>query len=292
MLEKPEIVIYLERNRPLTHASKREKLSETLREHGDNLQELVTNYNLQNPPPPQQRQQEVPLYGAQRRRANLPKKDTKGRVLFGPEPPPRAPRRPRGSVIINGENLTAIQAFNRYPQLFGHYQSERRLAEGTLHAKIRKDSRNGNIPYHILNEDPPQFRQVNNHFNGAQTRYKLDDPRIKFHNIPSLFEYLKPQIIELIQTHPNTKVGLSVHVWMINRTAGALQKRKKGLHTGINFENFRGTNPESVFDSLREIIYEELQKLEDVEGSGWALVSVIHVNMTFAKISPIGRIEL
>ena len=128
---------------------------------------------------------------------------------------------------------------------------------------------------------------MNNHFNGAHTRYKLDDPRIKFHNIPSLFEYLKPQIIELIQTHPNTKVGISVHVWMINRTTGALQKRKKGLHTGVNFENFRGTNPESVFDSLREIIYEELQKLEDVEGSGWALVSVIHVNMTFAKISPV-----
>ena len=59
LLEKPEIVNYLERNRPLTHASKREKLRETLREHGDNLQELVTYYNLQNPPPPQQRQQEV-----------------------------------------------------------------------------------------------------------------------------------------------------------------------------------------------------------------------------------------
>ena len=86
LLKKPEIVNYPERNGPLTHASKREKLRKSLREYGNNLQELVTNYNLRNPPPQQQQVQEnIPLYGAQRRRANLPKKDTKGRVLFGPE---------------------------------------------------------------------------------------------------------------------------------------------------------------------------------------------------------------
>ena len=71
-----------------------------------------------------------------------------------------------------------------------------------------------------------------------------------------------------------------------NRTAGALQKRKKGLHTGVKFENFPGTNPETIFNAMWDIIFEQLQRLEDVEGSGWTLVSIDHVTMKFAKINP------
>ena len=36
-----------------------------------------------------------------------------------------------------------------------------------------------------------------------------------------------------------------------------------------------------------EVIYEQLHRLEDVEGSGWTLVSIDHVTMTFAEISPV-----
>ena len=47
------------------------------------------------------------------------------------------------------------------------------------------------------------------------------------------------------------------------------------------FENFRGTNPKSVLNSLREIIYERLQKLEDVVGSGLSLSSIEFLTITF-----------
>ena len=50
LLKKTEIVNYLERNGPLTCASKRDKLRKLLREKGDGLQQLVTEHNLQNPP--------------------------------------------------------------------------------------------------------------------------------------------------------------------------------------------------------------------------------------------------
>ena len=106
-------------------------------------------------------------------------------------------------------------------------------------------------------------------------------PRIRFHDIVSLFEYLRPQILRLIEAHPNTKVGLNVHTLMVRRTTGAVER--KGLFTGRMFEIFHGTNPESIFNALREIIYERLQKLEDVVGSGMALLSIEFLTITFCE---------
>ena len=122
---------------------------------------------------------------------------------------------------------------------------------------------------------------MENHYDGAEIRYKLDDPRIKFHDIVSLFEYLKTQILRVIEAHPNTKVGLSVHTLMVRRTTGAVER--KGLFTGRMFENLQGTNPESIFNALREIIYERLRKLEDVVGSGLALLSIEFLTITFCE---------
>ena len=288
LLKKPKVTNYLEQGKELTYASQREKLRKLLARFGDNFKAIVDEYNLENPVGQERQGQRDTLYGAQRVRAGLDKKDARGRVV-APRPPPPPRRRRIGVIRINGENLTARQVFDRYPQLRQHYNlgSKRLLKDSTLHAKLRKDARNERIPHDILNEDPPEFRRVENHFGGIVARFKLDDPRIKFHNIPSLRDYLKPQILELIRSHPNTKIGTSVHVWMLNRTAAALQKMKKGLHTGVKFENYQGTNPESVFDAMWDAIFEQLQRLEDVEGSGWILVSVDNVTMTFAEISPV-----
>ena len=132
----------MEKGKRLTYPSLREKLRKELRKHRNDLWELVDDYNLQNS---SQRQQEIRdnLYRAQRRRRNLPKKDTKGNVFFGPERPPQPPRRRIGVIQINGENLTARQVFDRYPQLRQYYNlgSKRLLKDSTLHSKLRKDSR-------------------------------------------------------------------------------------------------------------------------------------------------------
>ena len=58
---------------------------------------------------------------------------------------------------------------------------------------------------------------------------------------------------------------------------------RKGPFTGRMFENFRGTNPETVFNAIREIIYERLQRLEDVVGSGLALLSIEYLTITFCE---------
>ena len=117
---------------PLTYGSQREKLRKLLREGRINPQ-LVTEQATRNPTAPRVRDTR---YETQRRRANLPRKTTKGEVLLGPEPPPRAPKRPPSAIIINGENLTARQVLERYPQLREFLQQDRRISEKSLHAKV------------------------------------------------------------------------------------------------------------------------------------------------------------
>ena len=119
LLKKPEIVNYLEKGKKLTYASQRDKLRKLLREKGDDLQGLVMEYNLENPPR-QQEAREIPLYGAQVQRARRPSQ----------------PRRPLGSIIINGENLMARQTLERYPNLRNELQKNRVISEKSLRAKV------------------------------------------------------------------------------------------------------------------------------------------------------------
>ena len=176
LLKKNEIVNFLGKDKKLTYPSLREKRRKELRKHGDDLEQSVVNYNLQNPRQRQEREIQDNLYGAQRRRANLPKKDTKGNVFFGPEKPAQPPKRRRiGVVNINGENLTAKQAFGRFSQLRQYYNlgSKRLLKDSTLHAKLRKDSKTDKIPHDILNENPPEFPEIENHYDETVTRFNV-----------------------------------------------------------------------------------------------------------------------
>ena len=99
-------------------------------------------------------------------------------------------------------------------------------------------------------------------------KFTIDDERIRFHDIPSVFTYLESQILNLIRTHRKTKVSMSIHAWMLKRSSKKLTEIKKRLYTDVVFENYLETDQKSIFDAMREVIFEQLQKLEDVEGSG------------------------
>ena len=143
--------------------------------------------------------------------------------------------RQRGSVRINGEQMTARQALGRCPLLGGYLQRKRPLSEKALYAKVLREFRANRVPGHITYEQPPQFNLYGNHFGGARVRYKLDDQRIKHRNLESLFEFIKPQVIELIRANRDTKVGLSVSPWMIRRSGNGFIRQLKGLHSGTRF---------------------------------------------------------
>ena len=116
-----------------TYASKREKLRKLL-DKNEISPEVVRGHAAQNQTHPIQDIR----YGNQRRKVGLAKKNVKGKVIFGVEKEPR-PKRTRGSIIINGEKLTAKQALHKYPRLREHLLKGRpNIKEATLHAKLRK----------------------------------------------------------------------------------------------------------------------------------------------------------
>ena len=162
LLKKPEVTNYLEEQgkKKLTYASLREKLRGRLKKLGDNLKDIVDGYNRENPVGQQQQRQEQrdTLYGAQRVKAGLPKKDTKGLVIGGPRvnnrPPPR---NPRVRIPINGEELTARQALEKYPQLKEELQKRGKISERSLHAKYRAWMKKGKITPEMLG---PPFEVV------------------------------------------------------------------------------------------------------------------------------------
>ena len=260
ILQDPNVQNYVKRG---TYASKREKLRKLLK-NKEITQELVEEHARRNPMVPQQVQDT--MYGSQRRRANLPRRTRRGEVLYGPDPPPRPRRRPGGAIIISGENLTARQALERYPQLRGFLQPKKRLSEKSLPAKLRTWFKNGKIPDHLINEQPPEFQRTSSALDSTFVQYKLDDLRIHHHDIVSIFDNLKSQILKLIRTHPNAKVYLNIHVMMYQPSSDTHEL--KGHRTGAQ-EFLVGTDPEMVLNTLRDIIYEGLAKLENVVDSGW-----------------------
>ena len=195
--------------------------------------------------------------------------------------------RQRGSVRINGEQMTARQASNRFPLLGGYLQRKRPLSEKALYAKVLREFRANRVPDHITYEQPPQFNLYGNHFGGARVRYKLDDQRIKHRNLESLFEFIRPQVIGLIRANCDAKVGFSVSPWIIRRLGNGFIRQLKGLHSGTRFENFQGTNPEALFGAMLEVIREQFHRVESMEGLGWMLESFDHVILAFSEIPAI-----
>lgn len=181
LLKKPDVVNYLQKDRELTYASQREKLRKQLGNFGDNFKQIVDEYNLGNPAK-QQRQQQDTLYGAQRVRAGLDKKDTRGRVIGGARVNKRKPKTPRISILINGERLTARQALEKYPQLREELQKKRKISEKSLQAKYRSWMRKGKITKEML-VPPFEVTKVGSNSNAKFTTY-FDSYTIKINRYP------------------------------------------------------------------------------------------------------------
>lgn len=169
----------------------------------------------------------------------------------------------QGSIIVNGEHLTARETLTRKPQLRGFLQPGARLKESTLHAKLRRLFKKGKIPDYIFDESPPEFFKISNALSNTFVEYKLEDPRIYNHDIVSIFDYLKPRILDLIKAHPDTKIYLNIHATMVQQSSG--DRQVMGLRTGAQ-EFLKDTDPEKILNTLREIIYERLAKLEKAVG--------------------------
>ena len=241
LLKKNEIVNYLEKGRKLTQASRRDKLRKLLNKEGNNLQRLVTEYNLQNPPPQQQQQVRDELYGAQRIRAGLPKKDTKGRVI-GPERQPKVPKEPKGVIEINDENLTARQALERYPRLRDELQKDRRISEKSLHAKLRK------ITNSMINRNPEIVSRESRLLGNNVIDHTINS---MVNTDPQNFLNYTRNTIRFLQERPQNKVQLSL-ICIMMRVDPAT-----GIVTNEEQASFN-SNQESIYESTDLEVYERM----------------------------------
>ena len=247
LLRKPEVAGCLEKDGPLTYASQREKLRRLLRSRRIN-QQLVTEHAARNPSqPPRVRDTR---YGTQRRRANLPRKTVKGEVLFGPEPPPRAPRRPPSAITINGENLTARQVLERYPQLREFLQQNRRISEKSLQVKLRTWISKGKIPNHIFNPEPeiiPRDRLMGNNVIGHHTIHSEGNTSPR-----DFLNFTRNVVIRFLRERPRNKVQLSLICVMmrVDPATGEVMAEEQVSFNSRQESIFGSTDLEGVYERM------------------------------------------
>ena len=288
LLEKPDIVNYLGQGKTLTYASLREKLRGKLKKLGSNLKEIVGSYNLENPvgQGQQQRQQRDTLYGAQRVKKGLAKKDTRGRVIGGPRvnnrPPPRNPRVP---ILINGERLTARQALEKYPQLKKFLDPGERISKRSLHAKYRAWMKKGKIPDEIIDPEPeivPRGRLLGSNVLGQYTIHA------KVSTSPRDFlDRAENVVVKFLGEHPQNKVQLSLVCIMVRfdpTTGNVIAEEPAHFNSAMEIV-YGATDLQGVYERARTKILESFSTYLK-NGSAWVLKKVVRLDITLAKFRP------
>ena len=225
-------------------------------------------------------------YGMQRRRVGLPRKTTKGDVLFGPEPPPRAPRRPVGTITIDGENFTALQALERFPQLRGFLQQDRRISEKSLHAKVRMWIRKGKIPKHVFNPEPeivPRGRLLGNNVVGHHTIHSEGNT-----SPTDFLNFTRNVVIRFLRERPQNKVQINLICVMIrvDPATGEVTNKEQALFNSKQESVFESTDLEAVYDRMVAKMLEAFATYLR-NGSGWMLKRVVRLDITLSRLRPL-----
>ena len=282
LLKKPGVVSYLQKDRELTYASQREKLRKQLAKFGNNFKQIVDEYNLENPAAGQRRQQDT-LYGSQRVRAGLDKKDTRGRIV-APRVP-KVPRVPKNPILINGEKLTAKQALEKYPQLRGFLQPKRKISEKSLQAKYRTWMRKGKIPDEIIDPEPeivPRGRLLGNNVLGQYTIHSRvnTSPR-------DFLDCTKNVVIKFLKEHPQNKVQLALVCIMVrfDPTTGDIVAEEQAYFNSAMEIIYEATDLHEVYERIKTKILESFSTYLK-NGSGWVLKKVVRLDITLSKFKP------
>ena len=102
-------------------------------------------------------------------------------------------------------------------------------------------------------------------------------------------EYAKPEILNIFNSNRNIKTILYLHVIMtkLDPKKDILPyKTEFAFHSGIKL-NLEGTDESELYDEMAYEIEEEIMRVEEAAGSGWAFLKVIKLVLHTTRWDPI-----
>ena len=98
---------------------------------------------------------------------------------------------------------------------------------------------------------------------------------------PTVFlQVAKPHIINIMNTNPNIKARLYLNCKMSRSDRDGLILIKRFSFHSVGYKIItEATDPHEIYNEMRDEIEEELQKIENAEGSGWVFVEVENLTL-------------
>ena len=100
--------------------------------------------------------------------------------------------------------------------------------------------------------------------------------------------YAKPAILNIFNSNRNIKTILYLHCLMVRQEPGGLPTIKKfAFHSKDLKLVLEGTDVSELYNEMAEEIEEEIQKVQEAEGSGWQFLNVIKLVLHTTRWDPI-----
>ena len=96
----------------------------------------------------------------------------------------------------------------------------------------------------------------------------------------------KPAITNILNSNRNIKTILYLNCLMARKEGGRLIIKKFAFHSGIKLI-LEGTDVEEVYEEMIAEIEEEMQKVQDAEGSGWQFTAVENIKLHTTRWDPL-----
>ena len=123
-------------------------------------------------------------------------------------------------------------------------------------------------------------------FKNYTYQYVMYNTKANYEPIEFL-EYAKPAILNIFNSNRNIKTSLYLHCYMGRIEDNDNEPKEFAFHSNDLKLVLEGTDISELYDEMTNEIEEELQKVENAEGSGWVFVGVIKVVLHTTKWEPI-----
>ena len=121
-------------------------------------------------------------------------------------------------------------------------------------------------------------------FKNYTYQYVMHNTKANYEPIEFL-EYAKPAILNIFNSNRNIKTSLYLHCYMQN--IESIKPVEFAFHSKDLKLVLEGTDISELYNEMADEIEEEIQKVENAEGSGWVFVGVIKLVLHTTKWEPI-----